>query len=171
MPEQAIAVPPGLTTDGLLPRRYLARAIDSIAILAVLFGVFFALGAIVPKEGNPVLATVLTMGLYLVIWIGYGALLESSQWQATLGKRVAGLKVYSAGAGRITFSQALRRNLVKDGPFFLMAPLPGGQLLCILWLGAHLLVMHRSSAYQAIHDRVAHTWVAAPEQTISLRLT
>ena len=171
MPEQAIAVPPGLTTDGLLPRRYLARAIDSIAIVAVLFGVFFALGLIIPKEVNPVLGTVLTLGLYLVIWIGYGAVLESSPWQATIGKRVTGLKVYSSEGGRIAFSRALGRNLVKDGPFFLMTPLPGGQLLCVLWLGVHLLVMHRSPVYQAIHDRFAHTWVAAPEQTISLRLT
>ena len=171
MSEQAIAVPPGLTTDGLLPRRYFARMIDTAVIVAVLFGAFFALGAIMPKDNNPVLGAILTLGLFLVIWIAYGTVLESSPWQATLGKRVTGLKVYSSEAGRITFSQALGRNLVKDGPFFLLSPLPGGQLLCVLWLGAHLLVMHRSPVYQAIHDRVAHTWVAAPEQTISLRLT
>ncbi len=171
MPEQAIAVPPGLTTDGLLPRRYVARVIDSIPIIALLFGVFSALGAIIPKDVGPLLGTILTLGLFLVIWIGYGTVLESSPWQATLGKRLTGLKVYSGAGGRITSSQALGRNLAKDGPFFLLSPLPGGQLLCVLWLGAHLLVMHRSPVYQAIHDRVAHTWVAAPEQTISLRLT
>jgi hypothetical protein len=43
-------------------------------------------------------------------------------------------------------------------------------VLTLIWLGAHLVVMHRSPVYQAIHDRFAQTWVAAPEETMQLRL-
>ena len=81
------------------------------------------------------------------------------------------MRVYNAAGGRLTLSQAAGRNLVKDGPFLLFGLVPGGQLLTFVWLGAHLVVLHRSPVNQAIHDRAAHTWVAAPEETIQLRLT
>ena len=41
-------------------------------------------------------------------------------------------------------------------------------MLAAIWLGAHLVVMRRSPVDQAIHDRVAQTWVAAPEETTRL---
>lgn len=65
---------------------------------------------------------------------------------------------------------AVGRNLVKDGPFLLLGLIPGTQLFMLAWLAVHLVVMHRSPVYQAIHDRAAHSWVAAPEQTIQLRI-
>jgi hypothetical protein len=51
-----------------------------------------------------------------------------------------------------------------------LAFFPGGGLLDLIWLGAQLIAMHRSPVYQAIHDRFAQTWVAAPEETTQLRL-
>jgi hypothetical protein len=66
--------------------------------------------------------------------------------------------------------QAAGRNLVKDGPFLLLGSIPGGQLPSVVWLVAHLVVMHRSPVNQAIHDRAAHSWVAAPEETTQLHL-
>ena len=111
-----IHVPTGLTTDGLLGRRYLARIIDSIVILISLAIVVGALSIVMPNirvspAGNLALLPVLLLG-----WIGYGALFESSKWQATLGKRVTGLRVYSIEGGRLPVMQAARRNLIKDGP-------------------------------------------------------
>jgi hypothetical protein len=41
----------------------------------------------------------------------------------------------------------------------------------MIWRGAHLVVLHRSPVYQAIHDRAAHTWVAARQGTTQLHLT
>lgn len=43
-------------------------------------------------------------------------------------------------------------------------------LLVPVWLAAHVVVMHRSPVYQAIHDRAARTWVAAPEEGTQLRI-
>jgi uncharacterized RDD family membrane protein YckC len=78
--------------------------------------------------------------------------------------------VYDAQGGRLTPLQAVVRNLIKDGPFFVFAFIHGGNLLSMILLGAHLLVLHRSPVYQAIHDRIAHTWVAAPEEIAQLHL-
>jgi uncharacterized RDD family membrane protein YckC len=105
------------------------------------------------------------------LWIGYGTVLESSPWQATVGKRVMGLRVYDSQGQRLEPLQAAGRNLVKDGPFLALSLIPGGNLWSLVWIGAHLVVLHRSPVYQAIHDRVAHTWVAAREETIQLHLS
>jgi len=169
MPEDSITVPPGLTTEGLLGRRYLARLIDwvivSILATVVLSGFGHGLRA------HPVSLTTLLIDLVLLVaWVGYGALLESSQWQATIGKELMGLQVYDSRGGRLKPAHAAWRNSVKEGPFVLLALLPAGGILCLAWIAAHLVVMHRSPVYQAIHDRVAKTWVAAPEATTQLHI-
>ena len=172
MSDELIRVPAGLTADGLLGRRYLARFIDTFVITllaAVPVGVLGA--ALEPRLAGGPIGSLLALPLVLVVWIGYGALTESSRWQATLGKRVMGLRVYNSQAGALNLLQAGLRNLLKDGPFLALGFIPGGQFLILAWLIAHLVVIHRSSVNQAIHDRVAHSWVAAPEQTTQLRLT
>jgi uncharacterized RDD family membrane protein YckC len=163
-----IHVPTGLTTDGLLGRRYLARFIDSIAIL-LLIGILVLVYTVVVSGARRVSNFVL-LPFLLLVWIGYGAVLESSKGQATIGKRVLGLRVYNTQGGRLAFLQAAGRNLLKDGPFLVFGAIPGSQLLVLVWLVAHLVVMHRSPVYQAIHDRAAHTWVAAPEETTRLHI-
>lgn len=82
-----------------------------------------------------------------------------------------GLRVYTSEGGRLTPLQATGRNLVKDGPFFVLTFVPGGRLLALVWLGAHLFALHRSPVYQTIHDIAAETWVAAPEETTQLHLS
>lgn len=165
-----IQVPRGLTTEGLLGKRYLARWIDSALMLVATYLAFFVEGAIFgPVEGMELLlVSVLT---YPPIWIGYPAFAESSGWQATIGKKVMGLRVYSSDGGQLTPAQAAGRALVKDGPFLLLGALPDGRAFAWLWLVAHLVVMHRSPVHQAIHDRAAGTWVAAPEETTQLRIS
>lgn len=152
-------VPFGLTTDGLPGKRYLARTIDAM-VLIPLFVLFMAAG-VAPA----------VLVLSPLVWLGYGALMESSSWQATIGKRVMGLKVYDGSGRRLTLLQAAYRSLVKEGPFLLLAFMPGGQWVSSGWLVAHLIVIHRSPVSQAIHDRLAGTWVAAPEETTQLRLS
>jgi uncharacterized RDD family membrane protein YckC len=165
MSDEAGQVPAGLTTDGLLARRYIARFIDYLLIGLLILGVLRLIGA--PSEQFNLIG----LAVMLILWIGYGSLFESSPWQATLGKRLMGLRVYDSQAGRLKPLQAGGRNLAKDGAFLALVFVPGGRLLSMVWLGAHLLVLYRSPVYQAIHDRAAHTWVAAPEQTTQLRLS
>jgi uncharacterized RDD family membrane protein YckC len=90
MTDEPIRVPNGLTTEGLLGRRYLARAIDSIIIGALAVLMLSVLGG--PTAAD-LLSTLLNLFALLILWIGYGTLLESSPWQATLGKRLMGLRV------------------------------------------------------------------------------
>jgi uncharacterized RDD family membrane protein YckC len=172
MPEDLIRVPSGLTTDGLLGRRYLARLIDTFVIMLLLSLPASAIGAAIgPPVGNSLLGPLLMLPLILALWIGYGALMESSRWQATVGERVMGLRVYNSQGGPLDLLQVGGRNLVKDGPFLVLVLIPGGRWLAFSWLIAHLVVIHRSPVNQAIHDRVAHTWVAAPEEMTQLRLS
>jgi uncharacterized RDD family membrane protein YckC len=170
MSDDLIRVPTGLTTDGLIGRRYLARIIDTV-ILALLAGTVILLLAVVMQPIGHWFRLLLSLSVLLVIWIAYGALLESSPWQATLGKRCTGLRVYNSAGGRLTMAQAASRGLVKDGPFFLVSGLPFGNVLSLVWIGCHLVVLHRSPVYQAIHDKAAKTWVASPEGTTQLHLT
>jgi uncharacterized RDD family membrane protein YckC len=158
--EAVITIPPGLTTEGLVGRRYMARFIDSV-VLVILVGAVIAAGSIIPAA----------LLLIPVVWFGYGTALESSPWQATVGKRITGLKVYMENGGRLGFIQAAQRNLIKDAPFLLFALFSIGNILSMLWLVAHVAVLHRSPVYQAIQDRAAHTWVAAPEETTRLNLS
>ncbi|HEX3875456.1 MAG TPA: RDD family protein [Bryobacteraceae bacterium] len=164
-----IQVPTGLTTEGLLGRRYFARLLDSIAIVAVLAVVGVVWSTVVSARAG-VAPNLIFILLLCVSWIAYGTILEASKAQATLGKRLLGLRVYNSQGGRLSITQAAGRNLLKDGPFLLLGLIPGSQLLALGWLVVHLIVIHRSPVNQAIHDRVAHTWVASPEETIQLRI-
>jgi len=79
-----------------------------------------------PDEVDPIMKVSLVVGFFL-IWIYY-ALQESSFAQATLGKRMVGLKVTDLGGNRITFGAASVRYFAKVlssilGVGFLMAAL------------------------------------------------
>ncbi len=169
MADELIHVPSGLTTDGLLGRRYLARIIDSVATMVVPSLVLFLFGAASSSVSGSTGAFA-TTAVLLLFWITYSTVLESSPWQATLGKRWMGLRVYDANGGRLTLRQAAARNLLKDGPFVVLQFLPWSQVLSLALIAAHLFVVNRSPVNQAIHDRVVQTWVAAPEGTIQLRI-
>ncbi len=93
MADDSIRVPKGLTTEGLIPRRYLARVIDSMLISALAITVLAFLGALGPQASTDPLSILQHLLLVAIVWIGYGTLLEASPWQATLGKRVVGLRV------------------------------------------------------------------------------
>ena len=88
-------MPAGLTTDGLLGVRYMARFIDSVFVVV-------PIGAVLGLEGGlaGVLFVLFNLSLVVVIWIGYCTAFESSPLQATFGKRFMGLRVYNSQAGR-----------------------------------------------------------------------
>jgi uncharacterized RDD family membrane protein YckC len=109
--------------------------------------------------------------LTALVMTSYEGFLESSKWQATLGKKWMGLKVYNSEGSRLTLMQAATRSIVKEGPFLLFAFSPFGQILNILWLVCHIIVVQVSPVSQAIHDKAVGSWVAAQESTIQLRLT
>jgi uncharacterized RDD family membrane protein YckC len=86
--------------------------------------------------------------------------------QATLGKKLLGLKVTGLSGERIDLSKALLRTAVRDLPFFALHLIPGLNLLLV---AIHLVVYIRTQ--RAIHDYIAKTVVVGPETEASVRLS
>ena len=86
----------------------------------------------------------LTIASFLV-QAAYFALLESSAWQATIGKRVCGLRVTGLNGGRISLARAF-------GRYF-------GKFLSALILGLGFLMAGWTRRKQALHDILAETLV------------
>jgi uncharacterized RDD family membrane protein YckC len=99
-------------------RRVGAHFIDSVLFYAFVFAAQFTLLRNVVQTSWPgwqfesYLFSTVTLPVVL-----YYALCESSHWQATVGKRVMGLRVTNAMGERIGFGQGLVRALVRFLPF------------------------------------------------------
>lgn len=99
------------------------------AAAAVLALVYYAVATVVP---------------HLLAW-PYYSLMESSRWQATLGKRAVGIIVTDANGNRITFARATGRHF---------ASFISGLMLCIGYIiGAF------TERKQTLHDMIADTVV------------
>jgi uncharacterized RDD family membrane protein YckC/Tfp pilus assembly major pilin PilA len=122
-------------------RRFAAWAVDYVVILIG----SIVLRAVAPLVGiagdTPRLTLVVIAGYFL-----YCALLESSPWQATLGKRALGLKVTNRRGERIGFVRAAARFVVK--------------LLSFLTMFLGYLLVFVTRRRQALHDLIAGTLVA-----------
>jgi uncharacterized RDD family membrane protein YckC len=137
-------------------RRFLASLIDGLLMGFVLDFLNLAL--------NPILARVMeveddtddmwrALGVWLVasvtLWIVlnwlYYAVMESSPWQATLGKRALGMAVTDLAGNRISFGRATGRWFAR-----IVSGIP-------LWLG--YLIQPFTARRQALHDIIAGTLV------------
>ncbi|MGI4744783.1 MAG: RDD family protein [Janthinobacterium lividum] len=83
--------------------------------------------------------------LGLVLTIGYFVLMESSHWQATLGKRVCKLRVTDIDGRRIGIPRALGRYL--------------GKFVSAFILGIGFLMVGWTRRKQGLHDLMADTLV------------
>ncbi len=79
------------------------------------------------------------LSVFYTVW------LESSAWQATLGKKILGLRVVGMEGQRITFWKSASRNFNKSISFLIL----GIGYLMPLWTAKH----------QALHDRMSHCLV------------
>jgi uncharacterized RDD family membrane protein YckC len=84
------------------------------------------------------------MIMLMLQWL-YWALLESSAWQATVGKRLLGLYVTDLQGKRLSFARA-------SGRFF-------GKLISELTIGIGFLMAGFTPKKQALHDMIAHCLV------------
>ncbi len=98
------------------------------------------------SELIPFLATILVIAMVgvLVDWL-YRALMESSSWQATLGKRALGIKVTDMNGHRISFLRASGRHF--------------GKILSGLMLSIGFIMAGFTPKKQALHDMIAGTLV------------
>jgi uncharacterized RDD family membrane protein YckC len=140
--------------------RLLAYIIDSFVLgifqVPILVGGAMMMGlastvANLPRGGDPfatgfppVFAAFFSL-LALVVVVGgwlYHALLESSEWQATLGKKVLGLAVTDLVGARVSFARASGRHFAK----FISGFIP---------LGIGYILAGVTEKKQALHDMIA----------------
>ncbi len=123
-------------------RRFAAYAIDYFVVL--LGGI--VIGALVIRAGIVENGTQGRFTLWLLVaYFLYCALLESSPWQATVGKRAIGIKVTNSRGERIGFARAAMRFVAK--------------LLSVLTLFVGYLLIVLTRRRQALHDLLAGTLV------------
>jgi uncharacterized RDD family membrane protein YckC len=99
-----------------------------------------------PEDFFPFVHTLIRLTIVRTIlqWL-YFAILESSAWQATIGKKALGLEVTDLDGNRISFGRA-------TGRFF-------GKILSGLILGIGFLMAGFTEKKQALHDILAGTLV------------
>jgi uncharacterized RDD family membrane protein YckC len=133
--------------------RVVAAIVDTIIIRVVVAPVGMIFGGIglagrmtgLPHRGLALLGGGITAILVLFgSWL-YEAFMESSSYQATLGKMIFGMKVTDLNGNRISFERATGRHFAK----FLSA--------IILFIG--YIMVGFSDRKQGLHDIIAGTFV------------
>ena len=138
--------------------RFLAYLIDSLVLsvpaVFLVFLMFVGMAGSLSQierrnEVVPVLGSILFFILFYVLlfaglWLYY-AIMESSSWQATLGKKALKLQVTDLDGRRISFGRA-------SGRFF-------GKLISGMILNIGYIMAGFTEKKQALHDMIAGTLV------------
>ena len=158
---QAAATPPTVAYAGFW-LRFVAIIIDFIVIYFVRMIIFMPFGIRMGMHGMPgmlhgrppqdigelmpILGMIIRIAMISAViqWL-YFSLMESSSWQATLGKKALGLTVTDLEGRRISFGRATGRYFAK-----IISTL----ILCIGYMMAGF-----TEKKQALHDMIAGTLV------------
>ena len=133
--------------------RTLAAIVDSllsqIAAVLLAFPLGFALGASMAGESSSseIEVAAQAMGFvvgFLINWLWF-TLAESSHWQASIGKKLVGLKVTDENGERISFGKANARYWSK--------------ILSALMFCVGFLMVAFTAKKQGLHDKIARTLV------------
>ncbi|MBI2590329.1 MAG: RDD family protein [Candidatus Blackburnbacteria bacterium] len=126
-------------------RRFVAWILDAIILGVVGWIVGLLLGGVLGFQNTA--TTLVSIGnlISLVIWIGYAVFYQASVGQ-TLGKKVMGIKVVDA--------QGKTPNMLT---FFLREIV--GKMVSGIILGIGYLMVLWDSRKQALHDKIASTYV------------
>ena len=134
--------------------RLLAIIIDSILITIVgcvigaVVGIAFGVGLAATGADKHAMMMILNVVSYifgiLLSWL-YHALMESSPWQATLGKRICKITVTDMDGERLTFLRATGRHFAK--------------IISGLTCYVGFIMAGFTARKQALHDMIASTLV------------
>lgn len=129
-----------------LTDRFIAMLIDT----GVMF-LFFTLSSFIFVNSYSIRSAIevpLSLWYIPLSWGIYGATLESSVWQGTIGKKMLGIKVTDKNGQRINFFRAMGRNIFKTNAsqWLILAFLP------LIW------------SKRGLHDMVAGTLVCEFEE-------
>lgn len=129
-------------------RRVGASVIDSALMLGVLVVALLAMSAAGMAEAT--VATVYSFSSWIGGWL-YFALMHSSSYQATIGKRAVGIKVTGLAGERIGFARATGRYFAT--------------ILSSLTLFIGFAMAGFTERRQALHDKLAGTLVVSKNAT------
>lgn len=110
-----------------------------------------------------------------LLYFFYSALLESSRWQATIGKRILGLYVSDINGGKVTFRKAAIRSGTKILCGIIPCSIGGFSIPIINCLGGlgyffNFGMVLLSDKHQGIHDMVAKTLVTKKVNTATVSM-
>lgn len=129
--------------------RFGAAFIDGLIMYVIQMAItlaFFGSMMMQPENFQSGLGPILTYYLIIVgLNLVYFAVMESSSYQATFGKRALGLKVVTLNNERLSFGNAIGRYLAK---------IPSAMILLIGYMMAGW-----TEKKQALHDMIAGTYV------------
>lgn len=101
--------------------------------------------SVLPIVGTIIAFAGISMLISTVIWVLYYTLMESSKYQATVGKLALGLIVTDESGNKLDFVKALIRNLCK---------IISSMIMCIGYIMAGF-----TEKKQGLHDIIAKTLV------------
>lgn len=130
---------PFTVVSASISKRLGSFLIDYAVIGAIFFGIYSRLG-LVPLNLSGFDASLKMWPTFIFLWI-YFAVMESTRYQATIGKLVLRLRVCDYSFERISFLRAFFRYLARAV------------------LGASLFVMMWSKNMQGLHDLLTKTLV------------
>jgi len=134
--------------------RVVATIVDAIAVRVVVapiglmfggMGLLAGMGSGLPRAGFAMLGGGITVVLVIFGQWLYEAFMESSSYQATLGKMIFGLKVTDLNGNRISFAQATGRHFAK--------------WISALVMGIGFIMVGLTGRKQGLHDLIAGTLV------------
>lgn len=129
-------------------KRVVAVFVDGIILKVLSAAVFMAVLAVSSPADSPAIESffeLLDLGLPLLMYLAYYTVLESSEAQATLGKRLVGIRVTDLEGRRLSFGRAFGRACAR--------------FLSYLSFGIGLLIQPFTERKQALHDLLAGTIV------------
>jgi len=126
--------------------RFVAFCIDRVIVGVVGYGLGFVLGFLYASitSGSHVTGLLGNSLSVILMWLYYAGF-ESSRHQATLGKRIVGVRVTDTVGNRISFGTATVRHFAK--------------ILSWLTLGIGFLMILWTKRRQGLHDKIAGTVV------------
>jgi len=123
--------------------------LSDVGIMALLWRIIYSVmgGDAPPEEASEagLLSTALKFAVALTALVLYGAVLESSPLQATLGKLFLKIEVSDVDGKRMDFTQALIRNFVKA--------------VTVISLGLGALILPFTPRKQMLHDLASESLV------------
>jgi uncharacterized RDD family membrane protein YckC len=121
-----------------------AAVLLDMIVVSVCFLVFSLIFSALEANAN---------AIYIVsfaLLVAYPVVSESSRWQGTIGKLMAGIKVVNKAGEKITLAQSFARRISK-----VFSALP---------IGVGFLLAGFDKRKQAIHDRIAGTYVVYQDE-------